>query len=108
LSPDALFEARWARSVLDRALRRLGQEYESAGKGELFRRLRGHLTGDEPSYERIALELDATEGALRVAVHRLRRRLGALLREEVAQTVARPEDVDIELRSLLEAAGRQA
>lgn len=108
LSPDALFEARWARFVLDRALRRLGQEYESAGKGELFRGLRGHLTGDEPSYARIAGELGATGGALRVAVHRLRRRLGALLREEVAQTVARPEDVDMELRSLLEAAGRQA
>lgn len=108
LSPDALFEARWARFVLDRAIRRLAQEYELAAKGGLFRGLRGHLTGDEPPYERMAGELGTTEGALRVAVHRLRRRLGTLLREEVAQTVARPEDVDIELRSLLEAAGRQA
>ena len=108
LTPEEVFETRWAIAVLDRALRRLGDEQESTGKGEIFRRLRGHLTGDEAPYDRIAAELGATEGALRVAVLRLRRRLGALLREEVAQTVADPADVDGEIRHLLAAIGRGA
>lgn len=106
--PEALFETRWARTVLDRALQRLREEHQTPEKGELFRRLRGHLTGEEPGYERLAEELDMAPGTLRVAVHRLRRRLGTLLRDEVAQTVADPGEVDGELRSLLRAAGRGA
>ena len=94
LSPEELFEARWARAVLQRALRRLREECETTGKG------------DEPDYERVARELETTTGALRVAVHRLRRRLGALLREEVAQTISDPDDLDDELRNLLQAASR--
>ena len=105
--PEALYESRWARTVLDRALRRLRDEHDTADKGEQFRRLSGYLTGEEPDYERTAEQLGLTAGTLRVAVHRLRRRLGALLREEVAQTVADPADVDDELRSLLQAAGRR-
>jgi RNA polymerase sigma-70 factor (ECF subfamily) len=106
LSPEELFERRWARAILDRALRRLGEEQRSAGKSEVFTRLSGHLTGEEVPYDRVAAELGTTEGALRVAVHRLRRRLGELLREEVAQTVSRPADIDDEIRELLQAAGR--
>ena len=106
LSPEELFEARWARAVLQRALRRLREECETTGKGPIFQRLSGHLTGDEPDYERVARELETTTGALRVAVHRLRRRLGALLREEVAQTISDPDDLDDELRNLLQAASR--
>jgi len=106
LGPEALFESRWARTVLDRALRRLREEHESADKGELFRRLSGYLTGDEPSSDRLADELGMEPGTLRVAVHRLRRRLGAILRDEVAQTVSNPAEIDDELRNLLEAAGR--
>lgn len=108
LDPEALFESRWARSVLDRALRRLKEEHEAAGKGELFRHLSGHLTGDDLSYERATEDLGIAHGAIRVAVHRLRKRLGALLRQEVAQTVSETEDVDAELRSLLQAASRGA
>lgn len=108
LSPEELFESRWARTVLDRALRRMDEEHEATDKADLFRRLRGHLTGEEPAYDRMADDLGMTQGALRVAVHRLRRRLGTLLREEVAQTVSHPSDVDAELRSLLQAAGRGA
>jgi RNA polymerase sigma-70 factor (ECF subfamily) len=108
LGPEELFETKWARIVLDRALRRLREEYEGAGKGDLFRRLRGHLTGDEPDYDRLAEDLDTSKGALRVAVHRLRRRLGTLLRDEVGQTVSDTSDVDAELRSLLVAAGRHS
>ena len=106
MSPEDLFESRWAMTVLERALRRLGQEHETTGKGEMFRRLRGHLTGEEIPYDRLASDLGMKEGALRVAVHRLRRRLGALLREEVAQTVADPGDIDAEIRNLLQAIGR--
>jgi RNA polymerase sigma factor (sigma-70 family) len=106
LSPEDLFESRWARTVLDRALRRLGEEHDTTGKGEIFRRLRGHLTGDETPYGQLAEELGMTEGAIRVTVHRLRRRLGVLLRNEVAQTVADPRDVEGEIRGLLQAVGR--
>ena len=106
LGPDELFEAQWAMAVLDRALRRLESEQEAGGKGAAFGRLRGYLTGAEAPYERLASELDTTEGALRVTVHRLRRRLGALLRAEVAQTVSDQQEVDDELRFLLQAIGR--
>jgi RNA polymerase sigma-70 factor (ECF subfamily) len=106
LSPEELFERRWARAILDRAVRRLGEEHVSAGKADVFSHLRGHLTGEESPYEGLAAKLGTTEGALRVAVHRMRQRLGALLREEVAQTVSTPADIDEELRQLLQAAGR--
>jgi RNA polymerase sigma factor (sigma-70 family) len=108
LSPEDLFEAKWARTILDRAVRRLREEHETTGRGDLFHRLRGHLTGEETSYDVLAVELGMSEGALRVAVHRLRRRLGILLRAEVAQTVADPDDVDGEVRYLLQAVGRVA
>jgi RNA polymerase sigma-70 factor (ECF subfamily) len=105
-TPEDLFVARWAASVLDRAVRRLGDEYDASGKGELFGRLRGHLTGEEGAYAGLAAALDMTEGALRVAVHRMRRRLGLLLREEVAQTVESPDEIDDEIRFLLHAIAR--
>ncbi|HKQ62506.1 MAG TPA: sigma-70 family RNA polymerase sigma factor [Candidatus Polarisedimenticolaceae bacterium] len=106
LNPEELFETRWALAVLDRALRRLGDEHEAAGKGMLFRRLSGQLTGNEAAYDALARELETSEGALRVTVHRMRRRLGSLLREEVAQTVSSGDDVEGELRNLLHAVGR--
>lgn len=105
-SPEDIYESRWAKAILDRALRRLGEEHETTGKGEMFRRLSGCLTGDDAPYDRLAADLGMTEGALRVAVHRLRRRLGELLRAEVAHTVANPDDVKREVRSLVEAIGR--
>jgi len=108
LGPEELFEAKWARTVLDRAMKRLREEHETTGRGDLFRRLSGHLTGEETPYGVLAGELDMSEGAIRVAVHRLRNRLGSLLRAEVAQTVADPRDVDGEIRHLLQAAGRVA
>ena len=108
LDPEALFEARWARTVLERALLRLQDEHGTQERREMFGKLRGHLTGEEPAYDRMAEDLGTTAGALRVAVHRLRKRLGTLLREEVAQTVVDASEVDGELRSLLQAAGRIA
>jgi len=78
---------------------RLREDYEADGKGNLFARLEVFLTGNaaETSYAEIAASLKMTEGALKVAVHRLRQRYGELVRAEIAQTVATPEKVDEEL-----------
>jgi RNA polymerase sigma-70 factor (ECF subfamily) len=105
--PEQVFETRWAHAVLDRALTRLGAEFDATGKADLFRQLSGHLAGgDAAPYERIARELDMNEGALRVALHRMRRRLGSLLRQEVSQTVASDDEVESEIRNLVQALGR--
>ncbi|MEQ8787028.1 MAG: sigma-70 family RNA polymerase sigma factor [Pirellulaceae bacterium] len=107
LTPERLFDRRWALTVLDASLEHLEQEYDAAGKGEIFAVLRAFLTpaADAPRYRDIAERFDMTEGAVKVAVHRLRRRYGEVLRERVAQTLASPEDVDDELRHLLAAFG---
>jgi RNA polymerase sigma-70 factor (ECF subfamily) len=107
LTPDRVFERRWAQTVVDRALARLRELFEMDDKLREFELLHPHLVGDAKrgSYRDVADELEMTEGAVRVAVHRVRRRYGALLREEVAQTVADPQDVDRELRDLLLALG---
>lgn len=102
LDPAALYDRRWALAVFERALDALAADYRAAGKGALFDRLRGYLGGDdESSYRSAAAELGLTEGATKVAVHRMRARLGQFLRDEVGQTLASPEDVDEELRYLL-------
>lgn len=101
-SPEQLFEKRWALTVLRRATERLRQEYAELGRSELFERLGGYVTGEsEGAYEAAATELEMSVGAVKTAVHRLRKRLGRVLRDEVAQTVADPEQVDDELRHLL-------
>jgi RNA polymerase sigma-70 factor (ECF subfamily) len=80
---------------------------ERSGKQERFRRLRPWLTGTDPasSYEILAEDLGMSEQALRVTIHRLRRRLGALLREEVASTLSGRAQLDGEMHSLFEALG---
>jgi len=102
-TPEAVFERRWALTVLERALDRLRREATDAGRGGQFELLHGHLTGREPHapYREVAAELEMSEGAVKVAVHRLRQRYGRLLREEIAATVAEPEQVEGELRHLL-------
>jgi RNA polymerase sigma-70 factor (ECF subfamily) len=105
-TPEAFYESRWALSIFDRALQRLQQEQAAGDRGVHSRRLIAHLTGDDNPYQAIAAEIGMTEGAARVAVHRLRRRLGALLREEVAHTVADAKDLDDEIRHLLAVLGR--
>ena len=99
-TPERLFERRWALTVLEQAFAKLAREYTSSGKAALFAELEPFLGGgpDDVSYRVIASRLDMTEGAVKVAVHRLRRRCRAILRSEIAQTVADPEDVDEELR----------
>ena len=101
MTPQRVYERRWAMTLLDQAMKRLGEEC-SNGKAELFDRAKGLLargTG-EHNYAELAADLGMNEGALRVAVHRLRQRYGTLLREEIAQTVSSPAEVDEEIRCL--------
>jgi RNA polymerase sigma-70 factor (ECF subfamily) len=100
-SPEIEYDRQWADQVLRQALTRLSEEYTADGKARLYEQLRGQVWGvPEASGTDLAAELGLTEGALRVAVHRLRRRFRELLRSEVAATVAGEADVDDELRYL--------
>lgn len=104
LTAERIFERRWATELLDKTVSRLREEYESAGKLAVFEQLAPHLGGDHgASYEQIAERLGMMEGAIKVAVHRLRKRCRELLRSEIAQTVSSAEDVDEELRTLFRA-----
>jgi len=102
---EKVYEQRWALTLLDRVLARLRDEFGQAGKQKEFDCLKVYLTGEAgtPSHQEVAARLAMTEGAVKVAVHRLRRRYRDLVRDEIAQTVAGPEDVDEELRHLLAA-----
>ncbi len=102
-TPESLFEKRWALLVLRRALARLKEEFAHNGDSRQFERLKGFLAGKDPaaSYRTIGDELGMSEGATKMAVHRLRKRFGRVLRGEVAATVSAPEDVDGEIRHLL-------
>lgn len=102
LSPDRLYDRRWALAVLEEARRRLEMDYRAQGKGELFASLSEHLAGDPQAqpYAEIAGRLGLSADALRQAMHRMRRRYGQLLREAVVRTVGRPEETDEELRHL--------
>jgi RNA polymerase sigma-70 factor (ECF subfamily) len=105
MTAEKLYERRWALTLLDHGLARLREEYGRAGKDKLFDHLKGFLTGESGTapYRQIAAELGMTEGAVKVAVHRLRGRLRELLLVEIAQTVADPADVDDELRHVFTA-----
>lgn len=109
LTPEKIFDRGWALTLLDRTMVRLEQEYAGVSKNDLFSKIKDFLSGNNPrgGYESAASELGMTEGALKVAVHRARRRFGELLRNEVAGTVASPEDVQDEIRYLLAALDAQ-
>lgn len=104
-SPDRVFNRKWAAISLDRALGRLRDECHALGKGALADALLPYLTetGQLPAYRTVAEQLGLTEGATKVAVHRLRQRFGAILRLEIAETVLAPADVDDEVRELIRA-----
>ena len=101
-TPEQCYERRWALTLLDTVLQRLRAEYDREGKAEWFTALSGTLVGGRESqpYAALATQLAMNEGAVKVAVHRLRKRYRQLLRAEIAQTTASPEDVDDELRHL--------
>jgi RNA polymerase sigma-70 factor (ECF subfamily) len=100
VTPEKLYERRWAMTLLDRALERLRTE---SGQLSQFHRLKVFLTGEpaDVSYSEMAAELGMSEGALKVAVHRLRRKFREVLRAEIADTVASPEEVKEEMQYLL-------
>ncbi len=106
-SPDRAFDRQWALSVLDLVLGRLRDEYADSGRDNLFRALKETLSGgrSEIPYRELGARLGLSEGAVKVAAHRLRKRYRELLREEIAQTVAGPDEIEAELRELFAALG---
>jgi len=101
-TPEKAFEHRWAITLLEQVYQRLGAEYRAQGKGALFDTLRTTLAGDSDAapYAELAKQLNLSEGAVKVAVHRLRQRYRMLLRETIADTVSTPDEVEDELRFL--------
>jgi len=108
MTAERIFERRWALTLLELVLSRLRDENAQAGKLELYEQLKDCLTGasDAVSYAELGARLNLTEGAVKVAVHRQRRRYRELLREEIAQTVSCAAEVDDEFRCLLAALKR--
>jgi len=103
LSADRIYERRWALTLLEQVLARLEEEYQVAGNSVLFEQLKQMLSGepDRPSQAKIAQALNMKENAVKQAFHRLRQRYRLLLREEIAQTVVAPSDVEDELRHFI-------
>ena len=105
LSPEMLFEKSWALTVLERTMDRLEAELAAENKLKLFDHLKVYLTAEKGGipYQNVAAKLEMTEGAVRVAVHRLRRRYRQLLRAEIGQTVAAEDQIDEEIGCLFAA-----
>ena len=104
-TPETLFEKRWALTVIERLLADLRTEWTDEGRASEFDELKACLLGQAPvgGYTAVAARLGTSEGAVKTAVHRLRRRFQLLLRERVAETVANGRDVDDEIRHLIQA-----
>jgi RNA polymerase sigma factor (sigma-70 family) len=102
-SADRIYERRWALTLLDRTMTRLREEFAAASRAGEFDRLKACLTADrgEISYAEIAAALGMSDGAARVAVHRLRKRFREVFREEIAHTVSTPEEIEEEVRYLI-------
>jgi RNA polymerase sigma-70 factor (ECF subfamily) len=101
-TPQQLYDRRWAMTLMDNALNRVREFYESAGKAVLFAELKQYLAGgDEKSIAEVAGKLGLSESATRVALHRLRKRCRDCLRAEVARTLESTEDLDSEVAALL-------
>lgn len=100
-TPERIFERRWALSVLERVVERLRSEFVLHGRPEHFERLKVFLLGQSDApYSALAREMNTSEGALKVAIHRLRKRYRELFRQEIADTVADPSEVESEIRYL--------
>lgn len=107
LTPEKAYDREWAVTLVSRVIKQLEKECQAARKTELFDALKSTLTGDAntQSYQQLANQLKMTEGAVKVSAHRLRRRFGELLREQVQRTVADPSQVEDELREILASLG---
>src|SRR5580698_7694387 len=100
-TPERIFERRWALSVIDRVVEKLREEFVHHGRPEHFEQLKMFLLGQSDApYAALAREMNTSEGALKVAIHRLRKRYRELFRQEIADTVADPAEVESELRFL--------
>ena len=108
-TPEQCYEHQWALTLLENVLQRLRAEYEHEGKGDLFAGLNSCLVGGRETqpYAELAVGLRMNEGAVKMAVHRLRKRYRKLLRAEIAETMAATEDVDEELRHLFAVLARR-
>jgi RNA polymerase sigma-70 factor (ECF subfamily) len=104
-TPERLYERRWALSLLQNALGRLRSEFQQAGKEAVFERLKGLLTGEKHAerYAEVAAALGMSESSVKVSIHRLRRRYGEILREEISRTLRDPSEMDAEIRDLFTA-----
>lgn len=102
-TPQKAFDRNWALAVLNQVLQSLEQQYADSGKSELFDALKSHLVGEASvPYSALAVNLGMKEGAIKVAMHRLRERYGQMLRLQIAKTIEDSADVDQELRYLFE------
>ena len=108
VTPEVLFEKRWAFTVLEQTMKALETEYAAKEKSDVFEELRGFLPGGHGNDSRaeLASKRGISIGAIDVSVHRLRQRFGALLRQQVAQTVSSESEVDEEIRYLMSVLGR--
>lgn len=108
LDPASAFELRWALTILDRVMQRLRQEYVQHGRGDLFEALQAHIWGDAESipYPQLAQRFGMSLTNVKVTAHRLRENYRTFLREEIAQTVAQPGDIDDEVRYLMRVVSR--
>jgi hypothetical protein len=107
LTPEKIFDARWAMTVLGEALKQLREEYVASGKASTFEALRvlpdlNNIMAP-PSYDEVANRLQVTATAIKTLIHRLRKRYAALLREEVGRTVSDPAEIEGEIHALCEA-----
>jgi DNA-directed RNA polymerase specialized sigma24 family protein len=107
LTADKVFDARWAMTLMDEAMCRLGEEYDAQGKASMFETLKPFIDPINSkaalSYEQVAKALQVGLGSVKKFIYRLRRRYAAVLREEVARTVSDPAEVDEEIHALCEA-----
>ena len=103
MTPEVIFDRRWALTVLERTVARLRQEYVAAERAEMFEELKHFQLGEEAgrSYAEVAARLELTVSGVKSAIYRLRQRHAELLREEIAQTVETPAEVDEEIRYLI-------
>jgi len=109
LTPEQIFEWRWALALLDQVMNRLSDEFAQNGKTELFEAIKPCLLGERnvQPYAALASRMGMTEGSVKVTVHRLRQRYRQLLRDEIAHTVATPEEVEEEMRYLFAVLARR-
>ena len=107
--PEALFERRWALTIVERAVARVAQEMNTEGRAALFEALKPSLVGERETagYAALATQFGTTEAAIKMTALRLRRRFASVLRDEVAQTVVNPADVEDELRHMLKVLSTQ-